>query len=162
MRTWPRAEGHKKVKGCAEVNADVSFHPTNGTATANSVTASHIPENLDGVARSLVKLLANACYRHKDNQDKVRELDGLPLLLERFTFDDRNPYIREWAIVAVRNLCEGNAGNQALLAAIEQQPSGVVRAAELEEMGLEVELDPATGRLRAKRRVPLSSRDGAS
>ncbi len=109
------------------------------------------------------------------------------MLLERFVHDDSNPFIRgacarlalahrsclmmtrhlsgaEWAIVAVRNLCEDNAACQAVLAAIERTPASVVASADLDAMGLEVELDKSTGRLVARRRPrpAPAAEDGAA
>ena len=46
-------------------------------------------------------------------QARVRELGGLVPVLQRMQLDDNNPQIREWAVLAVRNLTEGCAENQA-------------------------------------------------
>jgi hypothetical protein len=47
-----------------------------------------------GVARDVVRLIANTCFRHTRNQDDFCASGALPLLLERYVHDDLNPYIR--------------------------------------------------------------------
>jgi hypothetical protein len=100
------------------------------------------------VARDLVRLVGNAGYQSLANQSMVLELGGVPVLLSRFLHDPNNPYIREWAIAAVRNLCEGNVRIQEAIASIEKDPSGVVTNQDLEDIGMEVTVDPQTGKLR--------------
>ncbi len=56
--------------------------------------------------------------------------------------------IREWAVLALRNLTEGNAENQAFLSQLEKAPREVVNAEELEKAGLRVAVDRSTGKLR--------------
>lgn len=104
------------------------------------------------VARDLVRLIGNACYRNKANQAMVLKMGGVQLLLSRFVVDDNNPYIREWATTAISTLTEDNAEVQALIASIESSPSGVVTNEELEKDGMEVVLDPVSGKLQAKRK----------
>ena len=107
----------------------------------------------------LVQLLGNACFRCRQNQDLVREtivpftlLPGttlcdscidrtaLHVLLSCTSFAYGCFTLREWAIVALRNVLEGNEANQALVEQLEaQQP---VQSAELEGMGLRVDMDP--------------------
>ena len=104
------------------------------------------------VARDLVRLIGNACYRNKANQAMVLKMGGVQLLLSRFVVDDNNPYIREWATTAISTMTEDNAEVQALIASIESSPSGVVTNEELEKDGMEVVLDPVSGKLQAKRK----------
>lgn len=80
-----------------------------------------------GMEREIVKLIGNISFETKVVQDRVREFGGLPIVLSSMVHDDANPFIREWAIVAVRNLMRGNPENQALLAALEKQPQGLTR-----------------------------------
>jgi hypothetical protein len=140
MRAWPQRNKAGAAGGAAAAAADPRA----------------------GVARDVVRLLANACYRHRPSQDLVCAAGAVPLLLERFVHDDLNPFIREWAVVAVRNLCDAHAGCQAALAAIERLPQGVVPAADLAAAGLEVELDRATGRLRPRYRQPAADATAAA
>lgn len=48
---------------------------------------------------------------------------------------------REYALLAVRNLCEGNPQNQALIAALEPQGCSPGMEQGLADMGLEGRLD---------------------
>ncbi|KAG9335466.1 hypothetical protein JZ751_004595 [Albula glossodonta] len=41
----------------------------------------------------LVRLIGNLCHAHTHNQNKVRELDGLPLILDNCNIDSSNPCI---------------------------------------------------------------------
>ncbi|XP_078340877.1 ataxin-10-like [Crassostrea virginica] len=92
-----------------------------------------------GLKKDIIRLLANLVHGHHENQDKVREMDGLPLILDQTNIDARNPYISQWAILAVHNLCEGNPENQKLLSDLRIQ--GVCnKSAVIEELGIEVEL----------------------
>lgn len=50
-----------------------------------------------------------------------------------------NLVITQWTILAVRNLCEGNLENQALIASLTQK--GVVNSSLLEDMGITLHSD---------------------
>ncbi|CAG0881893.1 unnamed protein product [Darwinula stevensoni] len=63
----------------------------------------------------LIQLIGNLVHQHKKNQDLVREGEGIPVLLECCNLDHRNPYITQWSVLALRNLCEGNADNQRII-----------------------------------------------
>ena len=78
-------------------------------------TSSLIHESSFGFKRELVRLLGNLVHSHKVNQDLVRTHDGLPILLECTNMDARNPFITQWAILALRNLCMGNKENQSII-----------------------------------------------
>merc|ERR1712039_388259 len=82
-----------------------------------------------GFKRDLVRLIGNMCWRHKKNQDIVRDMDGIPLLLDCSPIDANNPMVTQWVIFAMRNLCENNEENQAVIASIDKKglPSGIYR-----------------------------------
>ncbi len=63
--------------------------------------------------------------------------------------DDESPLVREWALWAVRNLCEGDEGAREAISALSV--GGVVPDAALQRAGLAVQLDAVTGRPRAVR-----------
>ena len=57
-----------------------------------------------GFKANLVKLLANLSFQNKDNQDLIREMEAIPVLLECSNIDARNPCIlsknaRNWQII---------------------------------------------------------------
>ncbi|CAN0500347.1 unnamed protein product, partial [Ectocarpus sp. 8 AP-2014] len=85
----------------------------------------------------LLKVIGNACFRCRRSQDLVRQEGGLPLVLNHCAVDEANPLLREYALLALRNLCEGNPANQASIASL--QPQGCTPGMEeaLADMGLE-------------------------
>lgn len=83
----------------------------------------------------LVKSLANLSYKCKRNQDLAREMEIMQSVFECTNADARNPLIKEWSILAIRNLCEGNLENQELVNSLTKV--GDVANSLLNEMGLE-------------------------
>jgi len=103
-------------------------------------------EDPPAMKRDLVRVVANMVHRNASNQDHVRNLGGIPLVLGCCQLDDKNPYIREWGILAVRNLCENNEANQEVIASM--QYAGAADNPELAAMGLEVVMENGKFRLR--------------
>ncbi|XP_029901533.1 ataxin-10 [Myripristis murdjan] len=85
----------------------------------------------------LIRLIGNLCHNNTDNQNKVRELDGIPLILDNCNIDSNNPFIIQWSVFAIRNLLEHNKENQELVAALEH--GGVADYSALKELGFQVE-----------------------
>ncbi|XP_058596995.1 ataxin-10 isoform X3 [Neofelis nebulosa] len=111
---------------------------TNIFSTSGCVKAEGDVSNVaEGFKSHLIRLIGNLCYKNKDNQDKVNELDGIPLILDSCSIDDSNPFLTQWVVYAIRNLTEDNSQNQDLIAKMEQQ--GLADASLLKKMGLEVE-----------------------
>lgn len=117
-------------------------------AKATFTNVSQLPQGVDseelspshGFQRDLVRVIGNMCYRHAANQNKVRELEGIPLLLDHCNVDDQNPYICQWAIFAIRNLLENNKENQNIVSSMD--PRGLADSSRLRQFGVEaVELD---------------------
>lgn len=71
--------------------------------------------------RDLVRLIGILCHEDKATQDRIRQCDGIPVIMNMCVIDERNPYLREHAILALRNLLEGNRDNQVVVHSI--QPS---------------------------------------
>ncbi|XP_022107817.1 ataxin-10-like isoform X2 [Acanthaster planci] len=107
------------------------------TATQTLEGASAQMNPLFGFKRDLVRLIGNMCHNYTANQNKIRELHGIPVLLEHCSIDDSNPFISQWAIFALRNLCDGNLENQAVIAEMSNQ--GVVNNEQLEKYGFQAE-----------------------
>ncbi|GAQ85150.1 hypothetical protein KFL_002210150 [Klebsormidium nitens] len=97
-----------------------------------------------GYRRDVVAVLANAAHRNPRVQNAVRVGGGLLLVLQQCVVDESSPYLREWALFAVRNLCEGNERNQNEIAGLEVR--GGANTAETEAMGYRVEVDTKSGR----------------
>jgi hypothetical protein len=106
----------------------------------------------------LVRLLGNLCFLCRHNQDLLRtslvpstrpdsdsdsqatqERSALHVLLSCTSFSYTCFTLREWAVVAIRNVLDNNLENQAEVAKLDgQQP---VQTAELDAMGVRVNLD---------------------
>uniref|UniRef100_A0A3B5AM36 Ataxin-10 n=1 Tax=Stegastes partitus TaxID=144197 RepID=A0A3B5AM36_9TELE len=85
----------------------------------------------------LIRLIGNLCHGNTDNQNKVRELEGIPLILDNCNIDSNNPFISQWAIFTIRNLLEHNTQNQQLVANLERR--GTADYSALRELGFLVE-----------------------
>ncbi|XP_063998896.1 ataxin-10 isoform X1 [Pogoniulus pusillus] len=115
-----------------------------GKQAVNVFTATHavtaqeeISHPAEGFKSHLIRLIGNLCYRNKGNQDKVYELDGIPLILDNCSIDDNNPFVKQWAVFAIRNLTEQNERNQEFIAQLEHKR--LADSSALESMGLEIE-----------------------
>lgn len=92
------------------------------------------------IKRDLVRLLAALVYDDVEASNAVREAGGVELVLSMCETDDRNPYLREHALLAIRNLMRDNLANQAIIKALD--PVGIV-----DENG---ELQPLPEKLKKK------------
>uniref|UniRef100_A0A2K6EK50 Ataxin-10 n=1 Tax=Propithecus coquereli TaxID=379532 RepID=A0A2K6EK50_PROCO len=111
---------------------------TNIFSTSGCMRAEGDVSNMaEGFKSHLIRLLGNLCYKNKDNQDKVNELDGIPLILDSCNIDDSNPFLTQWVVYAIRNLTEDNSENQDFIAKMEDQ--GLADASLLKKIGFEVE-----------------------
>lgn len=99
-----------------------------------------------GFRRDIVAVIGNSAYHRKCVQDEIRDKNGLLLLLQQCVTDDDNPYLREWGIWCIKNLLEGNVENQQQVAELELQ--GAVDVSELARVGLGVEVDQNTRRVK--------------
>ncbi|KAJ1165654.1 hypothetical protein NDU88_006071 [Pleurodeles waltl] len=115
-----------------------------GKQTKNIFTAAHSMSLVEDVSHPavgfkahLIRLIGNLCYKNKENQNKIHQLDGIPLILDNCSIDDNNPFVNQWAVYAIRNLTEQNEENQALIAQMERQ--GLADGSLLRSMGMEVQ-----------------------
>ncbi|KAI9245227.1 spinocerebellar ataxia type 10 protein domain-containing protein [Phascolomyces articulosus] len=88
--------------------------------------------------RDSVRLLGALCYEDRRMQDKIRVIGGIPIILAQCKIEDANPYLREYAIFALRNILQNNPENQAIIE--ELKPQEAVQTDELTEMGLKAKL----------------------
>ncbi|KAG0709195.1 spinocerebellar ataxia type 10 protein domain-containing protein [Suillus ampliporus] len=72
--------------------------------------------------RDLVRLVGVLCHQDKIFQDHIRVCKGISVIMNMCVVDERNPYLREHAILALRNLLDGNKDNQEEVNSI--RPSG--------------------------------------
>lgn len=115
-----------------------ALRPSNPKASSTTdATNQHEPE---GYRSRLIRVAGNLCFRDTARQDLVRDEGFIPLLLNHCNIDESNPLIREWSLVALRNVCEGNAANQAYIN--ELRPQGMDSASEtaLRNSGVSAEI----------------------
>ncbi|KAG1831254.1 spinocerebellar ataxia type 10 protein domain-containing protein [Suillus variegatus] len=99
-----------------------------GKPVLNPATDQSIPSSVAGangfsyLKRDLVRLVGVLCHRDKTFQDRIRLCGGIPVIMNMCVVDERNPYLREHAILALRNLLDSNKENQDEVNSI--QPSG--------------------------------------
>lgn len=148
------------VKTAVNVLHALASHATPG---ANGVPESDINlADMDapvGLRAMMIRAIAICCDSYKKAQDSVRNLQGLPVVLNALSYEkdvSLNPFLREWAILAVRNLTFGNPENAQEITGYELM--GIQNDTEfLEKTGLEAFMDPESGR--PKLRMGGSSRE---
>ncbi|EGZ25675.1 hypothetical protein PHYSODRAFT_485491, partial [Phytophthora sojae] len=94
-----------------------------------------------GYRSGLIRVIGNLSYRHTDHQDLVREQGYLPLFLNHCNIDETNPMIREWSLVTLRNLCEGNEANQSYINALRPQGMDAASNAALEKTKMRADIN---------------------
>ncbi|KAF9544454.1 hypothetical protein EC957_012056 [Mortierella hygrophila] len=114
------------------------------TVLSNTSTVQGQDSFFVGLKRDIVRLIGNLAYRSRHVQDRIRDCNGLIVMLSQCNIDDANPYLREYAILAMKNILTGNAENQALIE--ELQPIEAVDHPALEEARITAKLDSETGR----------------
>ncbi|TRY93135.1 hypothetical protein DNTS_016478 [Danionella cerebrum] len=133
-----------------------------GKTSRNVFTAAHdfcltSPEGADAcpahsVKAHLIRLIGNLCHRHVLNQDKVREMDGIALILDNCCIDSKNPFISQWAVFALRNILEHNQENQKLIQGLRRQ--GLADDTLVRDMGFRVEERDGSLLLRCLKKDP--------
>ncbi|RIA84548.1 spinocerebellar ataxia type 10 protein domain-containing protein [Glomus cerebriforme] len=118
--------------------ADKSFPRTTKATTLITQTLQRASSGFAFIKRDIVKIIGNMAYENNIVQDEVRKLGGIPLILNQCNIDDDNPYIREYAIFALRNLLIHNPENQKL---VEQlAPIEISQHPVLQDAGIMTEL----------------------
>ncbi|MQM18692.1 hypothetical protein Taro_051690 [Colocasia esculenta] len=99
-----------------------------------------------GFRRDVVAVIGNCTCGMKQVQDEIRQQNGILLLLQQCVVDEDNPYLREWGMLTVSYLLEGNVENQQQVAELELQEP--IDTPEITSLGLKVDIDKKTGRVR--------------
>uniref|UniRef100_D3TQ39 Ataxin-10 n=1 Tax=Glossina morsitans morsitans TaxID=37546 RepID=D3TQ39_GLOMM len=84
----------------------------------------------------LVRCIANLLYKNSINQTYCRDTQLMPVLLECTNMDARNPLIKEWSVLAIRNACLGCPEIQQIIANLTQK--GPASNDILKELNLEM------------------------
>ncbi|KAF9090181.1 hypothetical protein BGX29_011620 [Mortierella sp. GBA35] len=114
------------------------------TVLSNTTTVQGQDSFFVGLKRDIVRLIGNLAYRSRHVQDRIRKCNGLIVMLSQCNIDDANPYLREFAILAMKNILTGNVENQGLIE--ELQPIEAVDHPALQEARVTARLDAETGR----------------
>ena len=99
----------------------------------------------DGYRVDALAPLANAMFGRPAVCEAVRALGGVPVVLACTRGEDGDDYLREYALWAVRNVCAGSEEARREIEAL--QPRAAADAHELAAAGLNVSVDPETGRV---------------
>lgn len=91
------------------------------------------------VKSAIIEIIAHLAHNTFEVQEQVRSLHGLQIILSCCTIDDNNPFLKERAIVCIKQLLAGNEGNQNFVRSLEAQQ--VVDDKVLEEVGYEVKIN---------------------
>ncbi|GAB6027653.1 Ataxin-10 [Chamberlinius hualienensis] len=92
----------------------VTHEQTTNTSATSIEELCNIPTY--NFQKSLITLIANLCFKNVHLQNKLREVDGIPLLLDCSKLNAKIPFITQWVVFAIRNACEDNKENQDLIA----------------------------------------------
>ncbi|KAI0644173.1 spinocerebellar ataxia type 10 protein domain-containing protein [Trametes meyenii] len=117
----PRITYGKLVKRpLAPAGADVETSAqAKSITTAEAAQDARTAQAFAHVKRDLVRLLGVLASENRAVQDRVRVCGGIPVVMNLCVVDDYNPYLREHAIFALRNLLFGNIESQAVVDAIK-------------------------------------------
>jgi ataxin-10 len=116
-------------------------NPTSRNTRAAGTTLTPLsPGEAFGYRSGLIRVVGNLSFRHSDHQDLVREGGYLSLFLNHCNIDETNPMIREWSLVALRNLCEGNEANQTYINELRPQGMDSASSATLEKANMRADI----------------------
>ena len=107
----------------------------------------------EGYRSDLLAVLANAAHKRPAVQAAMQSCGGVELVLAQCQVDDKSPLAREWALWAVRNLCEGSEA--ARNAITELKAVAALDSEELQKAGVKVTLDEVSGKLKVERREEI-------
>lgn len=103
-------------------------------------------KNFPLVKSLIIETLAFLCHKSHTNQEQMRVLHGLELILSNCVIDEDNPYVKEHSILCLRFLLQDNQENQDFVALLEAKQ--VVDGEALTEAGYEVSIED--GKVRVK------------
>ncbi|WWC90768.1 uncharacterized protein L201_005705 [Kwoniella dendrophila CBS 6074] len=104
-----------------------TFFPRINPRIQSTATITPISEELkpfSNLKRNIVQLLGVLTFEDTSVGDQVREHEGIQLILSMTEIDENNPYLREHALLCVRNLMLNNPSNQAIIQ--QMNPVGVL------------------------------------
>ncbi len=141
--------GRNKIHG---ISSSVAKN-RNSTSMLMSSTAIDVihPGTRDHILNNAMRVLANCSFRNEQWQNRVREVKGIEAVLNCTSINEKNPILREWALLAVRNLCDGNLANQRRIELL--RPKNVLQDPTLKKAGYQVRFDESTGKPKIEREI---------
>jgi ataxin-10 len=107
-----------------------------------------------GYRADVVAVLSNMLMGGREAQDALMSAGGLEVLLNNCNLDESAPMAREWALWGIRNACKDNKGVQGYVA--QFQAVDAVQSPELDKMGMQLELDQMTHKLKLSKKQDAS------
>ncbi|CAG9864229.1 unnamed protein product [Phyllotreta striolata] len=92
-----------------------------------------------GLKVDLIRLVGNLCWKNPLMQNLARESEVIPVILDCCNIDVKNPFIIQWCILAIRNLCDNNIENQRIISGMRRE--GTVSSQVLNEFGVTLDSD---------------------
>lgn len=103
-------EIHKKARESGEMSI---FSPVQRLEALSLESRDSISQDiLFQLKTKLMRILTNLTYRNQRNQNLAREMGFLTTVLDSTALDAKNPLLKEWSVLCIRNLCERNEENQ--------------------------------------------------
>jgi ataxin-10 len=103
-----------------------------------------------GYRADVVAVLSNMLLGGREVQDALMSAGGIEVLLNNCNLDESAPMAREWALWGIRNACKDNEGVQGYVA--QFQAVDAVQSPELDKMGMQLELDQMTHKLKLRKK----------
>lgn len=99
----------------------------------------------DALSLSALKIVANICHLDAEARNLARPL--IPDVLNRCKVDPKLPLQREWAVFAVRNMCQDNDSNREYIASLKAQ-AVATPTEDLNNLGIDrIDLSEDTGKV---------------
>ena len=136
----------KNVVQCEKARADVLTDVTSWVLGALMDPKTE-QKRENGYRSGLISVLCNLLFGRVYLQDMVIDSEGLACILNSIKLDESNPYMREWALLCVRNMCMENPRARDYIRRLEWQD--VVTD---DVLGVDVEYDKKMGQFRAHKR----------
>lgn len=144
------AAGDNAAAAIAAVANGSSKSEVNCVAGKGGANVELLVNEVQGIKGTMVRLIAICCDGCRDAQDAVRKEGGIPFVLNALAYERDvtvNPFLREWAVLAVRNLTQNNEDNIREVNSFELL--GVQHDKDLERAGLKIVKDE-NGKLRIR------------
>jgi hypothetical protein len=144
-------------KGEGEQKADTGATSSASSTAAAAAHARSLPPPLAArmtpyqLKSNILRLIASLSFHHPSFQSSFGA-DAVYTCMNHSVLDEHNPLMREYAILALRNLMEDHPGNQRVVE--ELRVEGIANQQELSEIGVQTTMDPNTGAIKIANMQP--------